>query len=178
MFEPPTHEQLPGADWNAMSFVTMHWQLATDIQELFLDLDPREITKTVLDHRQVDMPRAIEALDDWFGEIADPAADEDEERAIDQDLRNIASRITEAVIARPGGFVGERVRSTDWSAGTFAAVHPELAADLTELLTALDLVQITKEVLDEPGAKALAVTLALDSWFGDIADPYADEDDD
>jgi hypothetical protein len=48
------------------------------ITDVFTAIDPREMTKTVLDHRQVDMPRAIEALDDVFGEIADPYADEDD----------------------------------------------------------------------------------------------------
>jgi hypothetical protein len=74
----PIHEQILSGDWTAARFATTHWDLAEQIQDVFLNLDPRAITKTVLDHRQVDMPRAIEALDDWFGEIADPYADEDD----------------------------------------------------------------------------------------------------
>jgi hypothetical protein len=77
----PTHESIPTGEWTASMFLDCHWNLAADIQDVFLNLDPRAITATVLDHRQVDFPRVVEALDDWFGEIADPYADEDGEAA-------------------------------------------------------------------------------------------------
>jgi hypothetical protein len=67
-----------GPDYSIEAIVRNFPEMVDEIIQVFTDLDPREITRTVLDHRQVDMPRAIEALDDWFGEIADPYADEDE----------------------------------------------------------------------------------------------------
>jgi hypothetical protein len=65
---------------DAMTFVLEWPDLAADIVEIFTygPDEIRAITATVLDHRQIDMPRAIEALDDVFGEIADPYADEDD----------------------------------------------------------------------------------------------------
>lgn len=53
--------------------------LIADVEDVFDTLCPREINRTVLDNRQVDMLRAIEALDDVFGEIYDPYAAEDGE---------------------------------------------------------------------------------------------------
>jgi hypothetical protein len=72
-------ESIDSGEWTADALISADPELAAEIVDTFLELDPREITKTVLDHRQVDMPRAIEALDDWFGEIADPYADEDDD---------------------------------------------------------------------------------------------------
>jgi hypothetical protein len=64
-------------DWSATGVTLEHPALVADIEDFYAALDPRELTRTVLDHRQVDMPRAIEALDDVLGEIYDPYADED-----------------------------------------------------------------------------------------------------
>lgn len=64
-------------DWSATSFTLEHPALVADIEDLYAELDPREMTRTVLDDRQVDMPRVIEALDDVYGDIYDPYADED-----------------------------------------------------------------------------------------------------
>jgi hypothetical protein len=72
-------ESIESGEWTADALISTDPELAAEIVDTFLELDPREITKTVLDHRQVDMPRAIAALDDWFGEIADPYADEDDD---------------------------------------------------------------------------------------------------
>jgi hypothetical protein len=60
------------------AFLADHTEMAADLTDLFLDLDPREINRTVLDRREVDFPTAVRALDDVFGEIADPYADEDD----------------------------------------------------------------------------------------------------
>lgn len=73
-----TQPQAMPQDWSATGVTMTHPVLVADIEDVFAYLDPREITRTVLDHRQVDMPRAIEALDDVFGEIYDPYADEDD----------------------------------------------------------------------------------------------------
>ncbi|MFF1444140.1 hypothetical protein [Streptomyces sp. NPDC058295] len=74
---------------------------------------------------------------------------------------------------------GEAIASGEWSAAAVAQHSPEAAAFITDTFTELDLVQIMKDVLDQTeGSKLkLARTLLLDEWFGEIADPYADEDD-
>ncbi|MFC9891546.1 hypothetical protein [Streptomyces pilosus] len=71
-------EQVGSGEWSAAAVAQNNPDLYADVTDLFLLIDPREITASVLDHRQVDMVRAVEALDDWFGEIADPYADEDD----------------------------------------------------------------------------------------------------
>ncbi|MEU7338687.1 hypothetical protein [Streptomyces sp. NPDC007074] len=50
-----------------------------EITGVFNNIDAREMTKAVLDHRQVDMVYAIEVLDDVFGDIVDPYAAEDDD---------------------------------------------------------------------------------------------------
>jgi hypothetical protein len=61
------------------AFAADHADMAADLVDLFCDLDPREMNKVVLDHREVDLPTTVRALDDVFGEIADPYADEDDD---------------------------------------------------------------------------------------------------
>lgn len=53
--------------------------LAAEMQDVFDHIDPRDTLATVLDRREVDMPAAIQALDDVFGDIPDPYADEDDD---------------------------------------------------------------------------------------------------
>ncbi|MER6249354.1 hypothetical protein [Streptomyces griseorubiginosus] len=72
-----THERIDGDEWTGPAVFLREMALSADVVDVFLLLDPREITATVLDHRQVDFPTAVAALDSWFGEIADPYADED-----------------------------------------------------------------------------------------------------
>lgn len=74
----PLGEAVGSGEWSAAAVAQNDPDLYADVTDLFLLIDPREITASVLDHRQVDMVRAVEALDDWFGEIADPYADEDD----------------------------------------------------------------------------------------------------
>ncbi|MGW2725707.1 hypothetical protein [Streptomyces sp. NPDC001492] len=74
-----THERIPGDEWTASAIAHRETDLYAAVLDAFADLDLRQLTNTVLDHRQVDMPRVVEALDNWFGEIADPYADEDGE---------------------------------------------------------------------------------------------------
>lgn len=74
----PQFEQIPSGEWTAEALVTTDPELAAEILDLFLNLDPREINRKVLDHREVDLLTAARALDDLFGEIVDPYADEDD----------------------------------------------------------------------------------------------------
>lgn len=72
----------------------------------------------------------------------------------------------------------ESIESGEWTAAAVVDRNTELYADVEDHFAALDLVEITRDILNEPQVNKLAVTQALDCWFGEIADPYADEDDD
>lgn len=71
----------------------------------------------------------------------------------------------------------ETIPSGIYSAAAVAQNDPHLYADITDVLDNVDLVDLTKDALDEPIAGKLAITLVLDEWFGDVSDSYADEDD-
>ncbi|MBE4761721.1 hypothetical protein [Streptomyces caniscabiei] len=73
----------------------------------------------------------------------------------------------------------EAIASGEWSAAAVAQCTPDLYADVTDLFGELDYRAITKDVLDHTdGSKPkLAKVLLLDDWFGEIADPYAEEGD-
>lgn len=78
MFEPMEEPKNPfGPDFSVEAIVRSFPDMVAEIIDVFAGVDPRAVTATVLDHSQVDFPRVVEALDDWFGEIADPYADED-----------------------------------------------------------------------------------------------------
>jgi hypothetical protein len=76
--EQPELEQIPSGEWSATAVATQNFDLYADIEDLFDDLDYQALFNTVLDHRQVDLPAAIRALDDVLGEIPVPHADEDD----------------------------------------------------------------------------------------------------
>lgn len=76
--EQPEFEQIQSGDFSAAAVAQYNPDLYADVTDVFLLLDPREITATVLDHRQVDLLYAIQALDDVYGEVVDPYADEDD----------------------------------------------------------------------------------------------------
>lgn len=65
--------------WMAAHLEAQHRQeLAAAVDAVFADLDLRELTATVIRHRQVGFIAAATALDDMFGDVPDPAADEDD----------------------------------------------------------------------------------------------------
>lgn len=72
-----THERIAGDEWTAPAVAIRETDLYASVLDAFADLDLVQLTRTVLDHRQVDLHVAVAALDDWFGEIADSYADED-----------------------------------------------------------------------------------------------------
>lgn len=80
MFEP-IHERIPSGEWSAAAVAQNDTLLYADIEDFFASLDYQDLFNTVLDHRQVDLPVAIQALDDVLGEIpvASPFTDEDGE---------------------------------------------------------------------------------------------------
>ncbi|MGW0948529.1 hypothetical protein ACWD4O_39065 [Streptomyces sp. NPDC002623] len=75
---PTAQHETPPGDFSAAAVAQCNPALYADVTDVFLLLDPREITRTVLDHRQVDFHTVVRALDEAFGEIADPYADEDD----------------------------------------------------------------------------------------------------
>ena len=74
-----THERIPGDEWTAAALAFRHPNLCAEVLDALDGLDLIALTKTVLDHRQTDFHATVAALDNWFGEIADPAAAEDED---------------------------------------------------------------------------------------------------
>ena len=70
-------EVIESGDYSAAAVAQCYPDLYADVTDVFMLLDPREITKTVLDDRQVDLLYAVQALDDVYGDVHDPYADED-----------------------------------------------------------------------------------------------------
>jgi hypothetical protein len=68
-----------GEGLSADDFRTQHEDLADQLTAVFNEIDARALQTAVLDHREVAMPVALEAIDDVLGDIADPYADEDDE---------------------------------------------------------------------------------------------------
>jgi hypothetical protein len=66
-------------DWSASAVTLEHPVLVADIEDHFAEVDYRVLFNSVLDHRQVDFPVALQALDDILGDIADPYASEDDD---------------------------------------------------------------------------------------------------
>ncbi|MFJ6069074.1 hypothetical protein ACIQHU_39295 [Streptomyces tendae] len=75
--ESQAGEVIESGEWSAAAVAQNDPDLYADVTDVFMLLDPREITKTVLDDRQVDMLYAAQALDDVYGDVHDPYADED-----------------------------------------------------------------------------------------------------
>ncbi|MFI8792670.1 hypothetical protein [Streptomyces sp. NPDC055105] len=75
----PHYEDIAGDEWTATAVADREPDLYLDVVEISLLLDPRTVQASVLDHRQTEFLRVIEAIDDVFGDLSDPLADEDEE---------------------------------------------------------------------------------------------------
>lgn len=71
----------------------------------------------------------------------------------------------------------ETIPSGEWGADAVAQNDTDVWDEVNDLFGELDLVAITKDVIDDRAVSKLAVTLALDSLVGEISDAYADEDD-
>ena len=76
--DDPHFEDIDTGEWTATEVANRHPDLFFDVVEIFVLLDPRTVQASVLDHRQADFPRVIEAIDDLFGDLTDPLADEDD----------------------------------------------------------------------------------------------------
>lgn len=73
--EQPYFESLPSGGWSAAEVAHTEPEMVAKIADLFDSLDYQALFNTVLDHRQVDLPIAIRALDDVLGEIPVPDSD-------------------------------------------------------------------------------------------------------
>ncbi|CAK7288652.1 hypothetical protein [Streptomyces misionensis] len=104
------------------------------------------------------------------------AAFQQAETVIDIDHASLDRRKAE-LMAWMEAQSGEVITSGVWSAAAVAQNDTELYAQVTDVFDAMDWRAITKQVLDEPLTDAMSVTRAMDDMFGQIADPYADEDD-
>ncbi|MFF1574814.1 hypothetical protein ACFVWR_18905 [Leifsonia sp. NPDC058292] len=95
MFNDPHYEDIAGGEWSAIDVADRNPDLYLDVVEIFLLLDPRTVQASVLDHRQAEFLRVIEAIDDVFGDLSDPLADEDGE-APDTNAADIKDLLTQA----------------------------------------------------------------------------------
>lgn len=67
----PLHERIESGEFSPGAVAQHSPDLWDAVNDLFFDFDLKAITAGVLDHRQTDMMRVIEAVDDWFGDIPD-----------------------------------------------------------------------------------------------------------
>ena len=75
----PLHEQIPTGEWTAAAVAQTHTDMWDAVEDFFAcEVDYQALFNTVLDHRQVDLPAAIQALDEVLGEIPVPYADGDD----------------------------------------------------------------------------------------------------
>lgn len=79
--QQPEFEQIPSGEWSAAAVAQNDNHLYAQVTDLFDSLDYQALFNTVLDHRQVDLPDAIRALDDVLGEIPVPFPSDDEDGA-------------------------------------------------------------------------------------------------
>jgi hypothetical protein len=68
-----------GPDFSIEAITRNFPGMVAEITDLFTGLDYQALFNTVLDHRQVDLPVAIRALDDVLGEIPVPFPSDDED---------------------------------------------------------------------------------------------------
>lgn len=79
MREPMDEPKNPfGPDFSIEAITRNFPEMVAEITDLFDGLDYEALFNTVLDHRQVDFPIAVRALDDVLGEIPVPHTDEDD----------------------------------------------------------------------------------------------------
>jgi hypothetical protein len=92
------------------------------------------------------------------------------EPPIDSALRDLADSIKEAVVARPGGVLGERIGSGEWSAAAVAQNDRELYAEVTDFFDSIDPISLLDDVLnsDRPGQAAEAYEQMTGEWDGDL----------
>lgn len=75
----PMHEQIASGEWTAPAVAQNHTGMWDAVEDFFAcEVDYQALFNTILDHRQVDLPVVIQALDEVLGEIPVPYADGDD----------------------------------------------------------------------------------------------------
>lgn len=75
--EQPQFEQIPSGEWSAAAVAQYDPELYAQVTDVFLLLDPIEITDKVIRDRQADLPDVTQILDELYGDVPYPYADED-----------------------------------------------------------------------------------------------------
>lgn len=75
--QQPQIETIPSGEWSAAAVAQCNPDLYADVTDLFDTLDPIDITDKVIRDRQADLPDVTQLLDELFGDIPYPYADED-----------------------------------------------------------------------------------------------------
>jgi len=70
--EQPAFEQIPSGDFSPAAVAQRDPDLWDAVNDLLFEFDLRKMTSQVLDDRHTNLPRVVEALDNWFGDIPDP----------------------------------------------------------------------------------------------------------
>ncbi len=98
--EQPGFEFIRSGEFSAAAVAQYNPDLYADVTDILTIVDPQQvqdISDSVLDHRQVNIMRVIEALDDVFGHLPSPYADEDD----DQPSGSLADQVE--LFLREGG---------------------------------------------------------------------------
>ncbi|MET8585766.1 hypothetical protein ABZX39_33585 [Streptomyces collinus] len=82
--EQPQFEAIASGEWSAAAVAQHSTDIYAQVTDAFLLLDPQDITDQVLRDRQADLPTVVQLLDDLFGEIPYPYAEEDAPLPLDQ----------------------------------------------------------------------------------------------
>ncbi|MGV9891710.1 hypothetical protein [Streptomyces sp. NPDC003395] len=75
--QQPEYEQIPTGEWSAAAVAQCNPDLYAQVTDTYLLLDPIEITDKVIRDRQADLPDVAQLLDELYGHIPYPYADED-----------------------------------------------------------------------------------------------------
>ena len=75
--EQPEFETIPSGDFSAAAVAQCNPDLYAQVTDLFLLLDPIEITDQVIRDRQASLADVAQRLDEMYGDIPYPYADED-----------------------------------------------------------------------------------------------------
>lgn len=75
--DQPQLEQIPSGEWSAAAVAQHSTDIYAQVTDVFLLLDPIEITDKVIRDREADLVDVARVLDEAFGDIPYPYAEED-----------------------------------------------------------------------------------------------------
>jgi hypothetical protein len=84
--QQPEFEQIPSGDFTIAAIAQCYPDLFADVTDVFMLLDPVDITDQAIRdrHQQTSLTVLVQILDDLFGEIPYPYAEEDVPLPLDQ----------------------------------------------------------------------------------------------